>query len=501
MRIKMENLKRSTTFSYLLQIRLNWSKNVHEERDAPWQLMLPSINSVYCVYLHLALWLEVLIEYYPHGNLTPFLFGFSTDTSDPKGAELSKGIMQDILGGHVFKAANIANANGSGHGPLGTHSVRKLASTHSRRSGATKDERDIRGRWKNKKRVADVYDDIELPWPDIKVASMLYIGGPCRYRLEEGVSDEFVLHHVVPNIRKRFDDETAVILGTALLYLVFCINDNTNNVPINLSNRIRTAYANSVTDPTILPVRRVPIVCTGNEGEIYIDEILTDEQLGNDPQGPQGNQGINQGGLGDRPLRDQIRSLQSQLMTVKGVLEDIDKRMEANHTSEVRQIQSLHSNIKRFANAPAQHMRRIARPNAVATLSACPRTLYELWDEYTMGAGGRKAAREFNAHERGALKYKYYRRKILWDLISRVTATGLTSHVVCDRIYQHYGRECSITQIIKAVRADNKRGFIPPMLRVGNVRRERVSVTNNVRRERISVTNNEEIIQGTLTHV
>ena len=52
---------------------------------------------------------------------------------------------------------------------------------------------------------------------------MLCIGGPCRYKLEEGVGKEFVLHHVVPNIRKRFDDETAVILGTALLYLVFGI--------------------------------------------------------------------------------------------------------------------------------------------------------------------------------------------------------------------------------------------------------------------------------------
>ena len=62
--------------------------------------------------------------------------------------------------------------------------------------------------------------------------------------------------------------------------------------------------------------------------------------------------------------------------------------------------------------------------------------------------------------------------------------------MVCDRIYQHYGRDLSITQIIKAVRADNKRGFIPPLLRVGNVRRERVSVTNN-----------EQVIPGTLTHV
>ena len=146
---------------------------------------------------------------------------FPTNTSNPKGAELSKGTMQDILRDRVFKAANIANTNGSGHGPLWTHSVHKLASTHSRRSGATKDKRDIRGQWKIKKRVADVYDDIELPWPGIKVASMLCIGGPCRYRLEEGASNEFVLHHVAPNIRKIFDNETVVILGTALLYFLF----------------------------------------------------------------------------------------------------------------------------------------------------------------------------------------------------------------------------------------------------------------------------------------
>ena len=107
---------------------------------------------------------------------------------------------------------------------------------------------------------------------------------------------------------------------------------------VTLSNRIQTAYVNSLTDPTISPVRRVPIMCTYHEGEIYIDEILTDEQLGNGPQSPQGNQGTNQDGLGDCPLMDQVRSLQSQLMIVKGVLEEIDKRMEANHTSGIQKF-------------------------------------------------------------------------------------------------------------------------------------------------------------------
>ena len=64
---------------------------------------------------------------------------------------------------------------------LGSHSIRKFAATHARRCGVTKDEKDIRGRWKGKGRVSDVYDDVELPYPDCKVAEKLAMGGPCFY--------------------------------------------------------------------------------------------------------------------------------------------------------------------------------------------------------------------------------------------------------------------------------------------------------------------------------
>ena len=57
MHIKFENVRKSAFFSFLLQVRLNWSKNVREERDSPWQIMLPSMNHLYYVYLNLALWL------------------------------------------------------------------------------------------------------------------------------------------------------------------------------------------------------------------------------------------------------------------------------------------------------------------------------------------------------------------------------------------------------------------------------------------------------------
>ena len=463
MHVKMENVKQSTSFSYLLQTRLNWSKNVREERDAPWQLMLPSMNSIYCVYISLALWLEVFISKYPHAALTPYLFGFSQDTREQHGADLSKAMIQSILGGTIFKATNALVGRGVGaHGPLGTHSVRKLASTHSRKCGGTKDDRDTRGRWKGKARVGDRYDDVELPWPDVKVASMLCLGGPCKYvvRANSGVTDEFILRYVMPSSRQRISEEVSKILGTALLFFIF--EDSTNHIPEDIVTRVRNAYAGVSNDPTQNPVARVPVVCTCHEGEVYIDTIASDEDLNN--LTAEGDNNI--GTLNDRPMRDQVRALQSQLMGVKAQLEDISKLIKEENVAKGRQLQALNANIKRIGLSPARPIRQTIGNTQSATLSAHPRTLYELWDEYVVGIGGRKPAREFTAKDRGRLKYKYYRRKKLWDLVCELTRGGLTHHVAIDRVYQVYGRRNSVTNIIAAIKRDGKNNFIPPLLRV-----------------------------------
>ena len=55
---------------------------------------------------------------------------------------------------------------------------------------------------------------------------------------------------------------------------------------------------------------------------------------------------------------------------------------------------------------------------------------------------------------------------IIWDLISRLTATGLASRGVIDRIYQRYGRQYSVTDIMKAVQEDKKQNYVPPVLRI-----------------------------------
>jgi hypothetical protein len=108
-------------------------------------------------------------------------------------------------------------------GPVGTHSIRKYASTHARKNGCSKDEKDIHGRWMKGKRISDVYDDIELLFPDAKVAGKLCIGEPCKYVIRDGsgVTDAFLLQHVVPNIQKRFSADVALVLAKPLLWMIF----------------------------------------------------------------------------------------------------------------------------------------------------------------------------------------------------------------------------------------------------------------------------------------
>jgi len=56
-----------------------------------------------------------------------------------------------------------------------------------------------------------------------------------------GVSNYFILQHVVPSIRTRFTDELALVLGKALLWLVF--SEENSYVPDEVTReRICHAY-------------------------------------------------------------------------------------------------------------------------------------------------------------------------------------------------------------------------------------------------------------------
>ncbi len=54
----------------------------------------------------------------------------------------------------------------------------------------TKDKKDVRGQWKGACRVSNVYENIELPYPDAKVAEKLCGGGPCFYVSDPGLDQQ-----------------------------------------------------------------------------------------------------------------------------------------------------------------------------------------------------------------------------------------------------------------------------------------------------------------------
>ena len=90
------NLKPHPSVPSFLKMRLAWSKNVMEERDAPWQHVLASMDPIYCNYISLALWLELYMESSPTGPLTPYLFAFSNDTVVPDGGDKAKDSVQGV---------------------------------------------------------------------------------------------------------------------------------------------------------------------------------------------------------------------------------------------------------------------------------------------------------------------------------------------------------------------------------------------------------------------
>ena len=268
--------------------KLRWSKNVNTEEDAPWQIILGSSNSKSCVFISIAIWLE---WYFERGSpdtteLTPYVFDFNGDFRIPEGGQKAKAWVQeklhDMYNGNEF----ILELEGK----LGSHSYRKYARKRGRRSGASKDDCDYRGRWKREKRTSDVYEEGEIPYPDAKVAAMLCPGGACSYRIRENspVTDDWILENVVPNItNSSYGRGLAKILGKALLYV--CFSNNSHWVFAPTLERVKTAYNELMGDEINIinenPIEKRLLVITGEDSNLVITEVVPQQQ--HQPQQPQ----------------------------------------------------------------------------------------------------------------------------------------------------------------------------------------------------------------------
>jgi hypothetical protein len=192
-------------------------------------------------------------------------------------------------------------------------------------------------------------------------------------------------------------------------------------------------------------------------------------------------------GFQDQPLQDQMMVLYSQNAILGQEFSELRASVENTAATALQNYNVLNRNINRVAMAPARVLAGPAAPgrqlaaqagrnnnqqvaaNVVVgggTLSPLPRTLYDLWVEYTTGIGGRKAARDFTALERGRNKYCFYRRKHVWDIVSNLVNAGVNYRVAVDRIYNHYGANKSVTKVIKDIMADKQNRGLPQALRV-----------------------------------
>jgi hypothetical protein len=129
-RFETDDLKENLDFPFTLLCKMCWSKNVLEERDAPDQILLGSMDTDFCVLMALAIYLEHWIEH-GDGLQSRFLFSDDIDDGAPKRVKdnIQETLRRDVFGSNAFVRVR--------PGLLGTHSLRKFASTFARRNGCT----------------------------------------------------------------------------------------------------------------------------------------------------------------------------------------------------------------------------------------------------------------------------------------------------------------------------------------------------------------------------
>ena len=387
------------------------------------------------------------------------------------------------------------------------HSYRKYPSNYARGCGCTPDEIEIRGRWKTQgQRVVFRYIDVKQLTIDAKVAGVLCVGGPIKYKLKQDVNltDDWLFTNVVPHIRARYADDSRLcrVLATALLFGALDGDIGETMVPENIRQRITAAYV--PTHPTVpQPVQRVPLTIYRIQDSLMIDEMIP---RGGDNDGPH---------VAAMPANQAVTEQQHSQVLIN--VQSLQQQVAQNHQQgmdaiaslrdwALNQFRTVNGNIRAYGGTiqgalVRQHPQQQARQRQAtdpqlqvqqegtlpATLSPTPRTLAELWEEYQFGIGGRKPAKDWSGIERGnkqfGIKQKYYRRKMVWLTIEKLMERGDTRNAAINKIRQAYGWRCSVTQIINYIIANHQNGGhghpnlidLTPYLRTGG-RRVRADV-------------------------
>jgi Transcriptional activator of glycolytic enzymes len=500
---KMEDPRGHGDYDFCLKTKVRWSKNVMEERQCPPQILLGAMDPMFCLLLNLAIYLEETLARNPNQL---YLFTDATSDRAPKNLiQTYRKRLEKVVWKHQdFKSLATEEDDKEG---VGTHSYRKFPANHARGCGCAPDEIEIRGRWKTQgQRVVFRYIDVKQLTIDAKVAGVLCVGGPIKYKLKEDVNltDDWLFNNVVPKIRSRYPNDSRLcrVLATALLFGAMDPQIGEDMMPAAMKERITSAYL--PTHPEIAqPVVRVPLTIYRIQDTLMIDEMVI--QRGGDNGAPAAP------AAGGQVVTDQQHA---QVLINVQALQQAVAQNHQQHSDAIaslrewahNQFRLVNNNIRAHGGTiqgalarqdPQQQARRrratdpqqqVQQEGTLpATLSPTPRTLAELWEEYQFGIGGRKPAKDWSSTERGntrqGIKQKYYRRKMVWLTMEKLMATGMSRDAAINKIRQAYGWRCSVTQIINFIIANHQNGGhghpnlvdLSPYLRTGG-RRARADV-------------------------
>ncbi|KAI2506250.1 hypothetical protein MHU86_8185 [Fragilaria crotonensis] len=493
---KVRDPRGHPNFDFAIKTKVRWSKNVHEERKCPDQILLASMDTRTCVVYNLAIYLEEFLSQHPRAILL-----FTEQAPGPNAVKnlicrYRSRIQKEVWLHEDFKRL----ADEDDEDGVGTHSYRKFPSTYARSNGCSPDEIEIRGRWKQQgQRVVFRYIDVKQLFIDAKVAAALCIGGPIKYELSvdvevrTAVTNDWLFTNVVPCIRARFSGDSRLcrVLGLSLLF--GCLDEELSmELPPFVVARVQNAWEALRLQAAVAnnnPVHRVPLHVYRINDTLCIDPVVVQREEGGAPGVP----ATNAGGHGNQQQRDNdsyqalLIQLQHQRQQMTGMEQRIDGSLNSFRTWTRSQFTIINNNIRRFGGSiqgglarqdPAQALERRAAANQqmdaveneigggyYVSLSPAPKTLYELHTEWQFGIGGRKPARLWNLRERakraGGVKQKFYRRSVVWKLINGLVNRGCHVQEAIHMIKEAYGHNCTVSQYIDKIIKDRQNGGHP----------------------------------------
>jgi hypothetical protein len=353
--LETNDLRSHDTFGeFAIQTKVSWSKNITEERACPGQVLIGAADTNFCILLALACYLGSRLKTNQNGR---YLFGDRDDEFEPDRAnERYCRTLRQCWSDPEFLEL-MAKVKGS----LGSHSNHKFPGTWCAENGSSDPEVGIRGRWKGNKngRVVNRYISVEQLSTDAKLAGILAVGGPVRYKLkaDSHVSNSFLQGIVTPKTHEHLGaDQSNTIADVLALPLLWACHEPTlaHVVAPAVQLRIQKGY-NSIrgaNPETYNPVIKVPLHISRVENQVFIQDTIA---LGDQPAVSEGA----------HPATASVQS--GQLQTILLSINRLDQQQaehhqqQQTHMSELRnytatQFKITNSNVPKCAMQPSRRI-------------------------------------------------------------------------------------------------------------------------------------------------